>query len=142
MNAQATKQTLNRLLAELYTKQTQLTEGDQDTDGDIAAVERTISFLEAKTNEPEAKVTAADIAHCQTQRAALREIANLNDGIVRATSAGDLILAAGLSKGTRASIMTTIHRYMIQSDDWEWTEPGTFRLKTFDPQGPDHPSSA
>ena len=130
------------MLAELYTKQAQLTEEDQDTDLDIAAVERTMSILEAKTHEPEARVTAADIAHCQTQRAALREIARLNDGIVRATTAGDLILAAGLSKATRASIMTTIHRYMSQSDDWEWTEPGAFRLKTFNPQGPGPPPSA
>ena len=131
MNAQATRQMLNSLLAELYTKQAQLAEEDQETARDIAAVERTMSILEAKPNEPATKVTAADIAHCRTQRAALREIARLNEGIVRATEAGDLILAAGLSEAQRSSIITTIHRYMSQSDDWEWTEPGTFRLKTF-----------
>ena len=135
MNAQATRQMLNSLLAELYTKQAQLAEEDQETARDIAAVERTMSILEAKPNEPKDKVTAADIAHCRTQRAALREIARLNEGIVRATEAGDLILAAGLSEAQRSSIITTIHRYMSQSDDWEWTEPGTFRLKTLAPPG-------
>ena len=134
MNAQATGQMLNNLLAELYTKQAQLAEEDQETARDIAAVERTMSILEEKPNEPTPKVTAVDIAHCQSQRAALREIARLNDGIVRTTPAGDLILAAGLSEAQRPSIIATIHRYMSHSDDWEWTEPGAFRLKTFSPQ--------
>lgn len=135
MNAQATRQMLNSLLAELYAKQAQLAEADQETARDIAAVERTMSIIEAKPHEPEAKVTATDIAHCQTQRAALRAIARLNEGIVRTTAAGDLILAAGLSEAQRSSVITTIHRYMSQSDDWEWTEPGSFRLKSFAPQG-------
>ena len=122
-------QTLNSLLAELYAKQAQPTEDDQDIAHDIAAVERTMSILETK-----AKVTAADIAHCRTQRAALREIAIRNNGIVRTIAASDLILAAGLSQAQRSSIVSTTHRYLSRSDDWEWTAPGTFRLKTFAPQ--------
>ena len=135
MSTQAAIPVLNRLLDELYTEQAQLAEEDRETAADIAAVQRTMSILEAKPNEPEAKVTAADIAHCRTQRAALREIARLNDGIVRPIEASDLILGAGLSQAQRSSIITTIHRYMSRSDDWEWTEPGTFRLKTLAPPG-------
>lgn len=129
MNAQATRQTLHRLLADLYAKQAQLPEGDQDTAHDIAAVERTMSIIETKAN-----LTAADIAHCRTQRAALREIAIRNNGIVRTIAASDLILEAGLSEAQRSSIISTTHRYLSQSDDWEWTAPGTFRLKTSAPQ--------
>ena len=130
MSTQAAIPVLNRLLDELYTKQAQLAEGDQETAADIAAVQRTMSILEAKPN-----VTATDIAHCRTQRAALRAIARLNESIVRTTEASDLILAAGLCEAQRSSIITTMHRYMSLSDNWEWTEPGTFRLKTFAPPG-------
>lgn len=134
MNAQATMQTLNSLLAELYAKQAQPTEDDQDIAHDIAAVERTMSVLETKPNETAAKATAADIANCRNQRAAVREIARLNDGIVRPIEACDLILEAGLSQAQRYSIITTMHRYLSQSDEWEWAAPGTFRLKTTSPQ--------
>ena len=120
---------LNRLLAELHDKQAQLAEEDQETAADIAAVQRTMSILETKPN-----VTAADIANCQNQRADVREIARRNDGIVRPIEACDLILEAGLSQAQRSSIITTMHRYMSQSDEWEWAAPGTFRLKTFSPQ--------
>ena len=127
-------QTLNILLAELYAKQAQPTEDDQDIAHDIAAVERTMSILETPANQTAAKATAADIANCRNQRAAVREIAKRNDGIVRPIEACDLILEAGLSQALRSSIITTMHRYMSQSDEWEWAAPGTFRLKSFAPQ--------
>lgn len=136
MNTQATKRTLDGLLADLYAKKERLAEEAQEADRDIAAVERTLSIIGNGGSESDDKIAAADIAHCKTQRAALYEIAKLNDGTVRATGAGDLIIAAGLSDGKRASIIATAHRFMSQSDEWEWTEPGTFRLKTFAPQEP------
>ena len=134
MNAPASTPILNRLLADLLETQIQLAEEDQETAADIAAVQRTMSILETKANETAAKVTAADIANCRNQRAAIPEIARLNDGIVRPIEACDLILEAGLSQAQRSSIITTMHRYLSQSDDWEWTAPGTFRLKTISPQ--------
>ena len=76
-------------------------------------------------------VILADTTHCKTQRASLYEITRLNEGIVRATEAGDLIITAGLTDAKRASVIATTHRFMSHSNDWEWTEPGTFRLKTF-----------
>ncbi len=144
MNRQMTKRTMDGLLAELYAKKERLAEEAHEAEMDIAAVERTLSIIESSGNEVEGKifdesddkVAAADIAHCKTQRAALYEIAKLNDGTVRATSAGDLIIAAGLSDGKRASVIATTHRFMSLSDEWEWTEPGTFRLKAFTPQEP------
>lgn len=93
-----------------------------------------MSILPDDGADQDDRVAPADIAHCKTQRSALYEIARLNDGIVRATAAGDLIMAAGLTDAKRASVIATAHRFLIHSADWEWTDPGTFRLKAFVPQ--------
>ena len=106
---------------------------DKETQRDIAAVERTLSIIGDKSNEPADRITAANIAHCKTQRAALYHIAKPNGGIVSATKAGDLIITAGLTDAKRAGVIATIHRFMSYSDDWELTESGSFRLKTFAP---------
>lgn len=141
MNKQTTKRDLDGLLAELYADKERLAEEVQKTERDIAAVERTLSLVESNDSESAGKVfdesedqiAVATIAQCKTQRAALYEIAKLNDGTVRATDAGDLIIKAGLSDAKRISVIATAHRFMSQSDEWEWTEPGTFRLKAFIP---------
>ena len=131
MTTQADKHTLNGMLAELYVKHDRILDEAKEVNQDIAAVERTLSILGEATNDRDDTIRPSDIAHCKTQRAALYEIARLNEGIVRATEAGDLIIAAGLTDAKRASVIATTHRFMSHSNDWEWTEPGTFRLKTF-----------
>ena len=103
MNAIPNKPALEGRLAKLYAKRQRLAEESEQVDHDIAAVERTLSIL------PD----AAD-----------------ND---RHTAAGDLIIAAGLTDAKRASVIATAHRFMSHSPDWEWTEPGSFRLKAFVP---------
>ena len=67
---------------------------DKETQRDIAAVELTLSIIGDKSNEPADRITAADIAHCETQRAALYHIAKPNGGIVPAAEAGYLIIAS------------------------------------------------
>ena len=134
MNAVPNKPALEGRLAELYANRQRLLEESEQVDRDIAAVERTLSILGEVDSARHTTIAPADIAHCKTQRAALYEIARLNEGIVRATAAGDLIIAAGLTDAKRASVIATIHRFMSHSADWEWTDPGTFHLKAFMPQ--------
>ena len=134
MHAVPNKPALEGRLAELYAKRERLAEEVREVNRDIAAVERTLSILPEASADQDNRVAPTDIAHCKTQRAALYEIARLNDGIVRATAAGDLIIAAGLTDAKRASVIATAHRFLRHNADWEWTDPGTFRLKAFVPQ--------
>ena len=75
----------------------------------------------------------AVIRHCRTQREALQEIAKRNGGIVRVREAAPLILAAGLSQAKLPSITSTAHNLLNGNDEWEYVEPGTFRLVDFTP---------
>ena len=68
------------------------------------------------------------IRKCRTQREALREIAKRNEGVVRAKDAAPLILEAGLSKGKLTSVVSTTHNLLNNGDEWEYIEPGTFKL--------------
>ena len=68
------------------------------------------------------------IRKCRTQREALREIAKRNGGVVRAKDAAPLILEAGLSKGKLTSVVSTTHNLLNSGDEWEYIEPGTFKL--------------
>ena len=72
--------------------------------------------------------TASDIQNCETQPEALRTYAKLNEGLVHVTKVGDLIIEAGLSKGKRSSVHSTLHNYMTKrTHEWTWVEPGVFR---------------
>ena len=70
-----------------------------------------------------------------TQREALREIAQMQKGVVNASKAGKLIMKAGLGKGKVQSTISTLHRYLTEGEEWEYIEPGTFRLKDFKDDG-------
>ena len=83
MNAVPNKSALEGRLAELYAKRQRLTEESEQVDRDIAAVERTLFILGAADSDRHTTVAPADIAHCKTQRAALYEIAKLNDGMLQ-----------------------------------------------------------
>ena len=72
-------------------------------------------------------------ARCRTQREALWVIATMNEGKVREMEAGRAIIAANLSRGKLASVVSTIHKYMNESENWAWTEPGVFHHKDFMP---------
>ena len=74
------------------------------------------------------EVQVEDIRDCDTQREALYVIAHKSGGIVDANEAGDLIIAAGKSKGQRSTVISTAHRYMSTNPDFEKIGPSKFQL--------------
>ena len=83
---------------------------------------------EGRPKQYHAHIGREDIIDCKTQRAALEKIASMSQGIVRTGEAADLILAAELSKGTKATVVATSHRTMTEDEQsWTWIAPGTFR---------------
>ncbi len=142
MSTRSAKHVIEGLLADLIARRAELEEQTKAVDRDIGSTERTLTLLTdalenpSDTGELGNPITADTISDCETQRAALYRIAEMNGGIVRATEAGVLILEAGLSDAKKASVIATVHKFMSQSDDWEWTEPGSFRLKTYEEPEP------
>ena len=78
-----------------------------------------------------AHVRPSRIAHCETQLAAFKEIAQLSGGVVRVGEASRLVHEAGLSKGKVQSISSGIRHKLDASDEWEYAAPGTYRLLTY-----------
>ena len=78
-----------------------------------------------------AHVRPSRIAHCDTQIAAFKEIAQLSEGIVRVSEGSRLVHEAGLSKGKVTSIASGIRHKFDASDEWELAGPGTYRLLTY-----------
>ena len=74
--------------------------------------------------------TVQDIEHCQTQREAGYVIAEINGGHIDLKSAAPVIKAAGLSKGMLNTIVSSLHNFMSNSDDWNYTGPSAFELLT------------
>ena len=72
--------------------------------------------------------TVDDIVDCKTQRECLYVIARKNDSSLDLNPAADLVIAAGKSQGMRSTVVSTLHHFMTNSDDWEWVSPSQFRL--------------
>ena len=94
------------------------------------------SLPEAHEEEEESDVlvcgnaTVDDIVNCKTQRECLYVIASKNDSNLDLNPAADLVIAAGKSQGMRSTVVSTLHHFMSNSDDWEWVSPSQFRLVT------------
>ena len=73
------------------------------------------------------------IRQCRTQREALREIAMQNGGIVRVKEAAPILIATGLSQAKLSSVTSTSYNQLNGNSEWEYVEPGTFRLVNFAP---------
>ena len=71
---------------------------------------------------------------CRNQREALKEIAQQNQGVVRVREVPSVLKAAGLSHAKPSSISSTSYNILSHSDDWEYVEPGTFRLIDYTPE--------
>jgi hypothetical protein len=129
---QALVRETENIIADLRSRKERLETALAETEADIDAAERFLLLLAGSMGneeaEPQHVIGPDDIASCKTQRSALYEIAKRNKGIVKVTDAGNLIQEAGLSAGKTASVIATIHNFMSESDDWEWIEPGSFRL--------------
>ena len=76
----------------------------------------------------ELQVPVVAIQHCGTYKEALYEIARMNGGVVNASVAAKLILAAGLKRKGTASPVSSLYQLMSKDDEWEKVSPGTFRL--------------
>ncbi len=73
-----------------------------------------------------------DIVQCRTQMDAAEKMARANGGLLHITPASKVIKAAGLSEAKISSITSTLHNRASASDDWEYAEPGTFRLVKYE----------
>ena len=81
-----------------------------------------------------------DITHCTSQHEALKEIARLSGGLVNPTEAASIVLDAGLSRGKKSSVVSTLSGYLSKDDTWEWVDAGVYRLREtapVDEGGPD-----
>ena len=65
-----------------------------------------------------------------SQRQAMYVIAGKNDNLLPLNNAVDLVVAAGLNKGTRKSSLSTLHHYLSNNPDFKWISPSTFLLLT------------
>ena len=102
-------------------------------DADIMTADRMLKLLAEEmpttsTDLPRAEIVVGDIKHCKTQADVLRTYAELNNGLANITPAADLIMEAGMSKGKRNSVRSTLYNHVIyRSSEWKWERPGTFR---------------
>lgn len=106
-------------------------------DMDIQSARQTLAML-AEDVDSEAValsgVSVRDLAGCRTQQEGLRKIAELTDGVIRVNDVADLLIAAGLASGLPSSAVSSAHRVMTNSPDWEWVAPGVFRLNSVVPR--------
>lgn len=74
--------------------------------------------------------TLSDLMGCPSQRRAMYVIAEKNGGIVELNDAAKLVIAAGMSKSNWRTVSASLHNYLSHNDDFQWTSPSRFRLKS------------
>ena len=104
---------------------------------DLEVLNAAIGRLEARTEDAsfafgEVTVSSEDLraavdAQGLTHRVRLRRIADLVGGRVNVTQAADAMVRLGVSRASKANLMTHLHDLATKSDDWEKVSPGTFR---------------
>jgi hypothetical protein len=110
---------------------------------DMEACERLLSRYRPGSNAASEPVLFHNHVHpsrltdSPTQMEAFKRIALDSDGIVRVSEASRLVHSAGLSKGKASSIASSIPKKFLESDEWEYVEPGTYRLVTYMSTDPD-----
>ena len=75
-----------------------------------------------------ATIRPSQIAHCKTQREAWVEIARLSGGFAKPTDGAQLLIDVDLSDKNFRTVANNGSSWMGDSDRWEWTAPGLFRL--------------
>ena len=101
-------------------------------DKELALVEGMLNLWDREMPEDaqdtsDTAITVDDIRHCGTQEAVLRTYAQLNNGLAHITAVTDLIMEAGMSKGKRSSVRSTVYNYIQKKpEQWQWEHPGTF----------------
>ena len=85
-----------------------------------------------------AHIRPEHLSHCSNQIEAWIEIARLSGGFARPTDGAQAIIDAGLSNAKRRSVISSGAKIMIDSEDWERTDAGTYRyLKYVEDGSPD-----
>lgn len=87
--------------------------------------------------EPDGRpLTVQDIAHCNTQMDAIREIAHLSGGYLRPRQAARLLIESRLTSSSSIdSVGATIYRRIKDKSDWERHRAGIYRYLPFFAQG-------
>ena len=90
-----------------------------------------LSKEERTVNSGLAEISLAEVRACASQREVLHLYANAHSGLVHVGRVARMIYNSGMSKGKYSSIRSTLHNKMTKlPDEWEWAEPGIFRLKS------------
>ena len=93
---------------------------------------RDVFSREERTIDPSfVEISPDEVRACASQREVLHLYARTHGGVVHVGRVARMIFDSGISKGKYSSIRSTIHNKMTKlSDEWEWVEPGIFRLKS------------
>ena len=127
---------LIRLIAELRMESETLRERASALESEAVVYEQALALADGRSEDESMQVgnvAIDDLKECKSQRDALYLIATANGGVVNATEAGKLIFRSGLSRGKQKSVISTAHRFLTDSEDWDWVGAGTFRLKSSEP---------
>jgi hypothetical protein len=126
---------LLNLAAKLRAKRPQLEKRLAELDAKIKSIETTLELYadEKKIGFQRQHVSANDIRGL-TQIEALKKIAGANGGLVNASDAKRLFIAAHLSTGKPKNLGPHIYAILKSSPSFKWESPGTFRLVNGDHQ--------
>ena len=94
-------------------------------------VDYTTKFMgdlpEANGDQPSAvDLTTVDLTGARNHRERLVLIAQANGGVINVTAAADVLIAAGVTKGTRRNVVSMVYR-MLKDPAWQQIDPGDFR---------------
>ena len=82
-----------------------------------------------------ATIMPSQLVHCPTQREGWVEIARLSGGFVKPTEGAQLLVDIGLSKKNRRQVASNGASWMSNSDRWERSDKGLYRLLEHDAGG-------
>ena len=127
---------VQQLLNQLYAQRSELEAAIEANNYSIAAAAHVLELIEPLTmfddTPTHGKTVPDDVAEASTHLDAAIIMANANHGLLMITPASKVIKAAGLSQAKAGSIAATLHNRLSSHDDWEYVEPGTFKLVNSD----------
>lgn len=121
---------LLNLAAKLRAKRPQIEKRLAELDAKLRAIETTLQLYadEKKLGSIQRQQISTDDLGAMTQLGALKAIAEANGGLVNASEAKRLFIAARLSTSKPKNLGPHIYNILKNSPDFEWESPGTFKL--------------
>ena len=127
---------VQQLLNQLYAERGELEAAIKANGYSIAAAEHVLELMEPprifEDTPTHGKTLPSDVAVASTHLDAAVIMAHGNNGLLMVTPASKVIKASGLSQAKVGSIAATLHNRLTAHDDWEYVEPGTFKLVNSD----------